>query len=249
MAGVAADSPFSLASGDVLVRWAPVGKAPPAAEREALTALLSASERARLERFAFDADAWHYVVAHALLRRTLARCAAVAPGAWSFRAAPGGRPEIETPESARRLRFSLSHTRGLVACAICLDHDVGVDAEAVDEALMTAELAERFLSPAEAESLERLPTERRLHRLFELWTLKEACLKARGDGLAVAPEDLSFRLRSGRPPAVSFAGALSGSPRAWRFAVESVASGHLVAAAVRCGASLGVRFLSGAEGG
>jgi 4'-phosphopantetheinyl transferase len=249
MAGVAADSPCSLACGDVLVRWAPVGKAPPAAERGALTALLSASERARLERFAFDEDAWHYLVAHALLRRTLARCAPVAPEAWSFRAAPGGRPEIEAPKSARRLRFSLSHTRGLVACAVCLDHDVGVDAEAVDEARMTAELAERFLSPAEVESVERLPGERRLHRLFELWTLKEACLKARGDGLAVAPGDLSFRLRAGRPPAVSFAGALSGSPGAWRFAVESLASGHLVAVAVRCGASRRMRFLSRAEGG
>jgi len=249
MADLAADSPFSLASGDVLVRWAGVGKAPPAAEREALTALLQASERARLERFVFDEDAWHYLVAHALLRRTLARCAPVAPEAWSFRAARGGRPEIDGPASARRLRFSLSHSRGLVACAVCLDHDVGVDAEAVDEALMTAELAERFLSPAEVESLQRLPTERRrLHQLFELWTLKEACLKARGDGLTVAPGDLSFRLRAGRPPAVSFAGALSGSPHAWRFAVESLASGHLVAVAVRCGASRTVRFLSRAEG-
>lgn len=242
MVGLTAASQFSLATGDVLVRWAPVGKPPAAAERRALTALLSASERARLERFAFDEDAWHYLVAHALLRRTLARCAPVAPEAWSFRNSPGGRPEIEAPGLARRLRFSLSHTQGLVACAVCLDHPVGVDAEAIADEVMGEAVAARILAPAETTALEGLTALERRRRLFELWTLKEASLKATGDGLAVPPAALSFDLAGAAPPRVAFAPDVADDPAAWRFHLAAPGSEHVLAVAVRCGRGVEVGF-------
>lgn len=229
------------------MRWAPVGKAPPAAERGALTALLSASERARLERFAFDEDAWHYLVAHAVLRRTLAGCAPVTPEAWSFRASPGGRPEIEAPVHARRLRFSLSHTRGLVACAVCLDYPVGVDAEAVADQVMGEEVAARILAPAETAALEGLTALERHRRLFEFWTLKEACLKATGDGLAVPPAALSFDLTGGASPWVAFAPEAADDPSAWRFHLTAPGPAHVLAVAVRCGVGADVRFAPLAE--
>lgn len=242
MTGMAAESPFSLAANEVLVRWEAVGTAPPAAEREAHAALLSPAERARRERFRFDRDAWHYAVAHALLRRTLARCAPVAPAAWSFRAAPGGRPEVEAPAFARRLRFSLSHTRGLVACAVCLEHPVGVDVEAVDARTMGEEIVARILAPEEVEALVGLAAAERRRRLFELWTLKEACLKARGDGLAVPPAALSFALAGAATPRVAFAPEAADDPAAWRFHLAAAAPRHVLAVAVRCGAGVEARF-------
>lgn len=242
MAGLAAESPFSLSSGDVMVRWAPVGTTPPAAERAELAAPLSAAERARLERFAFERDAWHYLVAHALLRRTLARCAAVAPEAWSFRIASGGRPEIAGPVGARRLRFSLSHTRGLAACAVCLDHAVGVDVEAVDASLLPAEVERRILAPSERAALAPLAGEERLQRLFALWTLKEACLKARGEGLAEPPAAVSFAFPADGPPAVAFAPPVVDDPAAWRLHAALLPSGHALAAAVRSAPGVRLRF-------
>ncbi len=164
-----------------------------------------------------------------------------------FAAADGGRPEVASPESARRLRFSLTHTTGLAACAVCLDHDVGVDAEAVEGRPISTAFAERILSVAERRAVAVLPEERRGLRLFELWTLKEACLKARGDGLAVAPGELSFSLDAGRSPAVAFGAALAGDPREWWFHSASLASGHVLAVAVRSGAGSTVRLLARAE--
>lgn len=242
MTGVAAESPFSLAADEVLVRWEAVGEAPSTAERGALAALLSAAERAHLERFRFEQDAWHYLVAHVLLRRTLAQCAPVPPAAWSFRVAPGGRPEIEGPAFARRLRFSLSHTRGLVACAVCLEHPVGVDVEAVDARTMGERVVARILAPEETGALAGLAAADRRRRLFELWTLKEACLKARGDGLAVPPAAVSFDLADEAPPRVAFAPEAADDPAAWRFHLAAPAPMHVLAMAVRCGAGVDVRF-------
>ena len=66
-------------------------------------------------------------MAHALARLTLSRYAPVPPEAWSFSLGEHGRPEIEGPSDAGRLRFNLSHTRGMVACAVVRELDIGVD--------------------------------------------------------------------------------------------------------------------------
>lgn len=225
-----------------------MGDPPEPARIARLTGILSPAERDRLGRLVFEADRWHYLAAHVLLRRALSSFAPVPPEAWSVAAAEErGRPEIASPESARRLRFSLTHTRGLAACAVCLDRDVGVDAEAIDARLLSPEVAARFLSAAECEEVAVLPEERRAFRLLELWTLKEACLKARGDGLSVAPTELSFALAAGRSPAVSFGAAVSGDPTEWRFHLAALASGHVLAAAARSGAGTEVRFRARAE--
>jgi len=82
-------------------------------QRSVLMGLLSDEERQRLTRFHFERDRVLFLVAHALLRITLSRYANIDPRAWQFRTGSYGRPEIADPRS--RLRFSLSHTRGLAA--------------------------------------------------------------------------------------------------------------------------------------
>jgi 4'-phosphopantetheinyl transferase len=235
--------PFSVAPGEVHVVWARVGEAPPGVDREPLAALLSAVERERLERFAFEEDRWRYLVAHGLLRRALSRCAPVSAAEWRFVATAAGRPEIEAPAAARRLRFSLSHAAGVTACAVCLDHAVGLDVEAVDASLMAGGVEQRILSAAEQEELAPLSGAARLRRLFALWTLKEACLKARGDGLAVEPAQLSFFWPRSGPPVVTFEPATGEHPDQWRLESCSLPTGHALAVAVRCPAAIDLRVL------
>ena len=57
------------------------------------------------------------------------------------------------------LEFSLSHTRGLVVCAVALRDAVGVDVEWAGRESAPLELARRFFAPAEAERLAKLPPE------------------------------------------------------------------------------------------
>ena len=68
--------------------------------------------------------------------------------------ATGARP---SPHCAPRLRFNLSHTRGLVACGVALEHDVGVDVEHVDRRIEIGRLAESVFSESERAALYALP--------------------------------------------------------------------------------------------
>ena len=73
--------------------------------------------------------------------------------------------------------------------------DIGVDVEAlrvVDDALA---LAERNFSAAECAALASAPPVHRDLAFLQIWTRKEACLKAIGSGLSIAPETFDVGLR------------------------------------------------------
>ncbi len=122
-------------------------------------AILSADEIARYERFWFDRDRHLHLVAWALVRTVLSKYADVNPEAWEFRTNRYGRPEITGPASTTTLRFNLSHTRGLIACIVAPELDVGVDVEDRRRDTAGAEIARRFFSPREVAAFERLPEE------------------------------------------------------------------------------------------
>src|SRR5215813_3615442 len=90
--------------------------------------LLSADEQRRHDRFAFAEDRRDYAAAHALLRRRLSAAVPIPPESWAFEAAPDGKPRLSTAcRLDAPLSFNLSHTRGLVACAVAPGVDVGID--------------------------------------------------------------------------------------------------------------------------
>jgi len=144
------------------------------------SALVTAEERARHDRFFFEPDRLQYAATRSLARVMLSRYAPVAPRDWVFREGPHGKPAIAGPEGAPALRFNLSNTRSLVACAVTLDHEIGVDVEEIDRPGETVTIAERFFSPSEVAALRALPAGEQRERFFEYWTLKEAYIKALG---------------------------------------------------------------------
>jgi 4'-phosphopantetheinyl transferase len=160
--------------------------------------LLPADERERAERFRFEHDRLIYVVAHALLRRELARYTGIAAGELRFERNQSGRPELAFPvqvdPTVARLRFNLAHTRGLVGCAVTTSSDVGFDVEEVRERA-PLEIADRYFSRPELERLHALGTAEQRRRFFTLWSLKEAYLKARGVGLASGLDSFALHPR------------------------------------------------------
>src|SRR5262249_31749995 len=112
---------------------------------------------------------------------------------WQFATNEFGKPWIENIDlQARDLSFSLSHTRGCVACAITCNAPLGVDVESIDQSQHVQEIADRYFSEREAVWLSKCSDELRNIRFTELWTLKEAFLKARGLGLSGSLTDVSF---------------------------------------------------------
>lgn len=202
-----------LGEGDVEVWFAD-----PAVIDAAAITLLDAEERARMARFVFERDQRLYLAAHALVRRALSRHADVDPAAWRFVAEEGGRPVLAGPAPVPPLRFNISHCRGLVACAIARDRDVGVDVERIAD--LPRDLIDRIASPAEAAALRALPAAAQAERFFTLWTLKEAYVKARGKGLALPVEQACFYFDApgaGAPPRFVPGPELADRPAAWMF--------------------------------
>lgn len=183
----------------------------------ALASLLSADERARRDRFVRPVDADTYVVAHALVRRTLSAHGATPPNDWQFGTNRHGCPfVVDAQAGTPRLEFNLSHTTGLVAVAVTRGHHVGIDVERVTRVVMEG-VAERHFADAEVRDLLALPPAERPRAFFEYWTLKEAYIKARGMGLAIPLGDFAFHLRPPAPPTIAFVDGFDDASDRWQF--------------------------------
>ena len=194
--------------------------------------LLSSDERDANARFRTGAQRRDHLLARALVRTTLSRYADVRADEWIFRVGPFGRPEIAAPASIGPLRFNLSHTSGLIALAVTLDADIGLDVERLDGRRSTVCDVGRYFAPSEVADLESSPSEVRVRRLLEYWTLKEAYIKATGFGLSI-PLD-SFAMRMTVPPTIVPAKDGGDESSEWQFFQPSLGEGYLAAIAMRC---------------
>jgi 4'-phosphopantetheinyl transferase len=201
--------------------------------RARLLAALSAEEMTRLGRLQSQAKRDLFLVAHGLLRQSLSIHCRVAPEAVRFRVGPHGRPEI-TPLSD--LRFSLSHTRGLAACAVAVGAEIGIDIEDTSRQ-RSARLADRFFSARERRDLEVLSIPDRQARFYEYWTLKEAYLKARGVGLTLPLDAFSFFEDAAGRWRIEFDSGIKDDPGRWRFASWRIGRRHQAALAMALDAS------------
>ena len=190
--------------------------------------VLSDDELAQYRRFHFARDARDYAAAHALLRTTLSRDSDRAPERWRFGKTTHGKPFLIDEV---RASFSLSHTHGMVACAVTKDADVGVDVECIDRKVNTADIAARFFAPAEAAHLMLLDAEARRDRFFDLWTLKEALVKALGIGMAMSLNRLAFAVDPDR--GIRLSAPADVDSQAWQFGLFAPGPRHRLAVAAR----------------
>lgn len=179
-------------------------------------ATLSELERTRASRFRFDADRDRFVASHAALRHILASCLDVAPSSLVFGEGTHGKPFLEAPAHGRALRFSLSHSGEIALVAVSLRREVGVDVERVRPLDDLDGFVARYLSPLEREALARVAAGDRLRAFFETWTLKEAYLKACGDGLLRELDAFDVTVGDAQPRLLAVRNR-PGDERRWEF--------------------------------
>ena len=213
-----------------IVRFATPDELSDRSKRDLYLAVLSSDEKRRLARFHSRPKQELFLLAHGLVREALSTCAHVDPADWQFTVGAHGRPEIVRPAS--RLRFNVSHTEGLAACAVTDGRDVGIDVENVSRA-RSAQLIEKVFSPREQTDLRSLPEQGQAARFFELWTLKEAYLKARGLGLTtMSLRAFSFYRDAAGEWRIELAAAAEDDPRRWEFRSWRVGAQHQAALAL-----------------
>lgn len=151
-----------------------------------------------MARLRFDNDRAAFLASRVMLRQSLSVASGCLPASFVFSThVHGEKPTVVDPPQARAVHFSLTHTDGLVACALTRVGAVGIDAEPVARPMRLDLLARRVLSPHEWDVFDRVPEWDRARRFFEYWCVKEACLKAEGTGLRVAPAGVSLRFTGG----------------------------------------------------
>ncbi len=204
-------------------------------------AILSYEERVCRDRFRYFRDRRDYAIAHDLLRKSLSRYRPFLPTTWQFMTDVRGKPYLKTPDQdlshpvTPPLMFNLSHCHGLVACAVALVA-VGVDVERVDRIQHLDEFAERYLSHAEVAPLRtETNTRQQACRLIELWTLKEAFIKATGDGLSERLGSFAFEFEC--PSTINFKPPAAVPSTAWHFGLFEPTPDTRLAVALRVASS------------
>jgi 4'-phosphopantetheinyl transferase len=154
----------------------------PAPELASLVVALSPAERRRAERYHHPDHGRRFAAGRGWLRHVLGAELGVPPAGVQVVDGPG-KPRLA---DAGGPCFNLSRAGDLALLAVSTV-EVGVDVERHDgsRGLEAAPLA---CSPAELVALDRLPASARGEAFLELWTAKEAYLKASGVGLALAPD-------------------------------------------------------------
>jgi len=221
--------------------WLASAASAPRASLDVWLGWLTPEERIAHGRFATESLRREWLVTRALSRWSLSRWIyGVDPAAWRFERTSAGRPFVVDPCEAPD--FNLTNADGLVACAVSTAR-VGVDVEPVARGEELLENAERLFSERENADLRALPAHRRARRAVELWTLKEAWLKAIGDGIAVRLSRFSLVPESEKDGAErsrfrACEAVLGEDPAGWQLEVTPVdangsAEGYVLAVAVR----------------
>jgi 4'-phosphopantetheinyl transferase len=193
---------------------------------------LAMDERARAERFRFQKDREHFIVARGLLRALLGRYLAMEPSQLRFSYSLHGKPALAWDSGGDGLRFNVSHSHRLALFAISYGRELGIDVERIRAGVASEQTAERFFSPSEVAVLCSLPSHLRTTAFFHCWTRKEAYIKARGEGLSLHLDQFAVSLAPGEPPALL--STQQGPHEAWRWSLQELnpGPGYVAALAV-----------------
>lgn len=180
--------------------------------------LLSEEERIQQQRFYFQRHRHQYLVTRALVRYVLSLYVdAISPDRWIFGKNEYNKPYIKNNSLQLPLNFNLSHTEKMIVLAVALENNIGVDVEFMLRRTAHLDIAERYFSKSEFQELRTLPIEQQKERFFDLWTLKEAYIKACGMGLAIPLDHFSYSFPGAGEVQILFDPNRDDHPRYWGF--------------------------------
>jgi phosphopantetheine--protein transferase-like protein len=135
----------------------------------------------------------------AFRRHVLSLYSDVLPADWEFSREEHGKPYLTDP--AHALDFNLSHSGDWLACAVTAGVPVGIDIEQCKPERNVMTLARRFFRAEEVAALEACKPGKQRDQFYDLWTLKESAVKARGGVLVSGLDSRGFAVVSSDGPA------------------------------------------------
>ena len=188
---------------------------------------LHPQELERVQRYVFERDRRRHAACRLALRRVLAEACGVTPRAIEFTEGPHGKPSAP---ALAGLHFNVSHSGAAGLIGVCRSHELGVDIELLREMQDASALARHnFTADEQVELAQSADDTARSWLFLQGWTRKEACLKAIGSGLSVAPHTFHAGLAAQDREVLL---ALPGTAQPARVQLHTVALGNDRLAAV-----------------
>ncbi len=190
-----------------------------------------------------------FMATRAFVRLCLARYTHTAPHTLTITAEPNGKPYLA--DSPLPIVYNLSHCQNMAVLAVSLQHCIGVDIETTLRKRSQQGIAERYFHPNEVAKLKQLTDAEQRKYFFQLWTLKEAFLKATGEGISGGLDKTAFDLHSdgiySNSIQVELAPEINSKAQDWQFYQTFINADYCVALARHSNQPFNVHWFNGLE--
>ncbi len=146
---------------------------------------LNERERERWARFHPGAPRRRFGLSRAALRAVLCETLICDNDELEFGWVERGKPRAFVDGVPAPLHFNMSHSGDNGMLAISPNHQVGIDIEEINQRFRFDSIIESTFSPDEQAAVSATGKDIDTRVFFEIWTLKEAIIKATGVGLSV----------------------------------------------------------------
>ena len=227
--------------------WVPLLSSGPFSEfYKSHESILSQDERDRYLHFSSEESQQLFFISRVFIRKVLSLYADLQPHEWKFTRTLHGRPEIQN-SLEKPFSFNLSHSKGKMICAVSSFAEVGVDLETLNRKTDMRKIARRVFSQEEWSLWEGLSEEAKRSRFYQLWTLKESYIKARGMGFNIPLDAISFQISPLGPdresPFIGIDLRVKDDPTSWTFNLFKIGETHQGAIAVRTGPDCNIQLI------
>ena len=118
------------------------------------------------------------------------------PERLRFVSSPQGKPALAASFAGSRLRFNLAHSGDVALVAVAAGREVGVDVEQQRPLAEVGQIAERYFSPAERDTLARVAAADLPGVFFNIWSARKPSPRPSGRGWVIHSPALACRFRA-----------------------------------------------------
>jgi len=149
--------------------------------------MLDNREKERANRFHFPEHRRSYIHRHAAYRQILARHINIPTNKIQISISKYGKPFVNNGAC----HYNTSHSKSLAILALSEVMPLGIDIEYINPDIINLDLIKQVMTSAEQNTFQKTPSHMQANYFFNVWTAKEAFVKAIGKGLSISPSTIS----------------------------------------------------------
>ena len=146
--------------------------------------VLSEDEIRRANKYKFHIHRKQFITYRIALRKILSIYYKISPRELVFKYTEYGKPYVANSPIQYNIQFNLSHSEDMAVLGVTKNNLLGVDIEYIKPIDNIDDIAIQFFSKSEYKKFVSLPSKYKLECFYEIWTRKEAFIKAIGEGLS-----------------------------------------------------------------